>query len=148
MRETWTWNVGARRGWWRSLAVAALLGVPACSNDVEAIASAEHSLVAEVGPPLPGAVVRETPWYRHAGIWYDHRRDVPAVLDWLEALPRRLGCERFESDDLVPPRPGWSKLYWVTCHLHRNGRSYVVSLQTLLAPTDASTVIAASHEPG
>ena len=129
------------------MAVAALLGVPACSNDVEAIAAAEHALVAAVGPPLPDAVVWETPWYRTATIWYDHHRDVPAVLDWLEALPRRLGCERFESDELVPPRPGWSKLYSVTCYLDRNGRGYVVSLQTLLAPTYASTVIAAYHEP-
>ena len=148
MRETWTWNVGAHRGWWRSLAVAALLGMPACSNDVEAIAAVEHLLVAEVGPPLPDAVVWETPWYRNAGVWYDHRSDVSAVLDWLKALPRRLGCARFESDDLTPPRQGRLQLYSVTCHLDRNGRSYVVSLQTLLAPTYASTIIAAYHEPG
>lgn len=127
--------------------MAALLGVPACSNDVEAIASVEHALVAEVGPPLPDAVVWESLWHRNAGVWYDHRNDVPAALDWLEALPRRLGCERFESDELVPPKPGWSKLFSVSCHLDRNGRSYVVSLQTLLAPTYASTIIAVYREP-
>jgi hypothetical protein len=130
------------------LAVTAVLGVPACSNGAEAIEAAERSLLAEVGPPLSDAVVRETPWYRNASIWYDHRSDVPAVLDWLEELPRRLGCERFEADDLKPPALGRSQLYRVTCHLDRNGRGYVVSLQTLLAPTYASTVIAAYHEPG
>ena len=148
MRGTRTWNVEARRGWWWSLAVAAVLGLSACSSDVDAIAAAERTLLAEVGPPLPDAVVWETPWYLNAGVWFDHRSDVPAVLDWLEELPRRLCCERTEADDLTPPALGRSQLYRVTCHLDRNGRSYVVSLQTLLAPTYASTIIAVYHEPG
>lgn len=62
----------AKRRWWCSLAVAAVLGVPACSGgtDVEAV---ERALLTEVGPPLPGATVFDTPWYHGAGIWYDHR---------------------------------------------------------------------------
>jgi hypothetical protein len=130
------------------LAVAAVLGVPACASDVDSIAAAEHALVAEVGPPLPDAVVWETRWYRNAGVWFDHRSDAPAVLDWIEELPRRLRCEHADVDDLTPPAPRRSQLYRVTCHLDRNGRSYVVSLQTLLAPTYSSTIIAVYHEPG
>ena len=122
------------------------MGVPACTGDTDAIEAAEHALVVEVGPPLPDAVVWETPWYRGAGVWYDHRSDVPAVLGWLEALPRRLGCVDVEADDLAAPREGRAKIYRVTCRLDRDGRSYVVSLQTMLAPTSAWTIIVAYRE--
>jgi len=122
------------------------MGVPACLSSAEAITAAEQTLVAEVGPPLPDAVVWETPWYQGASVWYDHRNDVPAVLGWLEELPRRLGCVDVESDNLAPPSDGRSKIYRLTCHLDRNGRGYVISLQTMLTPTSASTTIVAYRE--
>lgn len=146
MAGCWRWNAAARRAWWCSLAVAAVLGVPACSEgpDVEAV---ERALVAEVGPPLPDATVFDTPWYHGVGIWYDHRYEPAEVLDWLGELPSRLQCMSYESDDLVPPAEGWSELYRVSCRVRRGDNVYVVSVRTLLGSTWSSTTVVAFEAP-
>jgi hypothetical protein len=142
MAGCWSWDAAAKRRWWRSLAVAAVLGVPACSDgpDVEAV---ERALVAEVGPPLPDATVFDTPWYHGVGIWYDHRDEPDAVLGWLDELPSRLRCASYESDDLVPPKEGWSELYRVSCRVRKGDSVYVVSVRTLLGSTSSSTTVVA-----
>ena len=146
MAGCWRWDAAAKRAWWWSLAVAAVLGVPACGGrpDVEAV---ERALVAEVGPPLPDATVFDTPWYHGVGIWYDHRYEPAEVLDWLGELHSRLQCMSYESDDLVPPAEGWSELYRVSCRVRRGDNVYVVSVRTLLGSTWSSTTVVAFEAP-
>ena len=122
MAGSWRWDAATKRSWWCSLAVAAVLGVPACSSGPE-VEVVERALVAEAGPPIAGVTVFEAPWHRGAGVWYEHRYDPLAVFEWLDALPERLDCESHESDELIPPADGWSALYWFSCCLRRGATS-------------------------
>lgn len=150
MRPTWMWTADAKRSWWCSLAASAVLGVPACASSVGARA-VEHALIGKIGPPLPDAKVVANPWFQGVGVWYDHRNDAPNVLQWLDAIPTRLGSTEFTSDQLTPPDPWQARLYRRTCRLELRGHRYVVKLTTLLTPTStslpSSTVVVAYHDP-
>jgi len=130
-----------RRLWWLARVPLAVGGIVGCGSNTTREQAVKAELVRAVGVPLPDAAVRDTPWYRGAGAWYDHSSNVPAIIDWYRNLPDRLDCDDVKMSDLAPPEAGRFALDDLSCTVERDGIRYVVSVMTLDSVDHGSTSV-------